>query len=151
MTNHEDQNNIIDLSQIKDIYLINENQEDNEKEEIDEKKGDKKKLSPYIIYGAGGAVFIIIIISIILCCRKKKRQPMKQNFYVRQFNPYSINPTLGSYKIHKKLNINKKLTKNSLKNKFQKFYKASIKPKEKKASDSSKTRIIHSHKKKSKK
>ena len=147
-------NNIVEFSHINNIYLINEYEKNDEKEEGDKKDGifflkkiDIKKLIPYIIYVAGGVVVIIIIISIIICCIKKKPKKLIRNFNIRQFRPNAAKPKLSN-KIHKKINIkNNKPTKNNLK-KFKNNAKTTNKSKKFKLNDSSKKIIFPSNQKK---
>ena len=139
------QNNLVEFSQINNIYLISDYEKSNEKEGFFLMKINIKKLLPYIIYIAGGIAFIIIIISIIICCIKKKPKKMIRNFNVR-FRPNAVKTK--SYKIHKKISIkNNKPTKNQLK-KVKNNSKTTNKSKELKINDSSKRKMFPSNQKK---
>ena len=141
-TIHNELDYIIELSQINDIYLINEYEKNNGKKGVD--------ILPYIIYGAGGVAFITIIISIIICCIKKKPKAMIQKLNVRQFRHNAVKPTLSN-KIHKKIKINNKKPNKSQLKKFKNYSKTRNKSKELKLKDSSKRKLFLSNLKKTKK
>ena len=133
MSNYDAGDNIIDLSQVNNIYLIKEEKkeieemkerkEKKEREEKDENKDDNEKLIHYIIYSAVGVAIIVMIITIILCVRKKKPRPMIRNLNVKQYIPNIFQPSLKTNKIHKQIKINEKLSKNH-KKKLKKNFKS---------------------------
>ena len=109
VSNYEDNNNIIDLSLVNNIYL----------NKLSEEKNDgKDNTLLYILLGAGAACLILIISTIILCGKNRNDKRMIQNLKKVRFNPKVKNLKMSKLSAFKK--INKKLAKKEIKNKNSK-------------------------------
>ena len=109
VSNYEDNNNIIDLSLVNNIYL---------NKLSEEKKEGKDNTLLYILLGAGAACLILIISTIILCGKNRNDKRMIQNLKKVRFNPKVKNHKMSKLSAFKK--INKKLAKKEIKNKNSK-------------------------------
>ena len=130
--NIEIDNNIIDLSQLNNIYLEKLEDKNEEKGKIEDfipeiehksdqdgndyedngiKKNKKDNTKLYIICGSGGAVVLGTIITIILCVKSKNSQPITQNLFANQFNPYANKYVPTNNFNPSKINMNKSKAK----------------------------------------